>query len=205
MIVKHPNLAADEDVVAQVVNDWAPLIDRTRRERIQTNKVWERYDNIWKARPDYTAGYMGRLGIYLTIGRRVIENWVTTLKQQTFPQSGKWFTAHANSVDDEADIPTLEAVVRRYLFDVMKLRRFATPALRQLVVTGNMPFEMGWRRSEEDVPTLAEVQKGGAKSFEDKVQRIVTYLGPTIRFIPPYRMYVWPPSANDIDDLSLIF
>lgn len=206
-IIRTPNSATDSTVSKKVREQLAPLISRTRDERQLLDTQWLRYDNILKVRHD-TVAYRGRHRTYLAIGRRVIENWVTKLKNDLFPDSGKWFVVKPESRDSEEGVEALTALFRRYLWDYMRVRRKAGPILRQLVTFGTAPVDIGWRYSQREVPTLEKVYAdagGNMGRAREVVKKIVDYIGPTCRPVDIFRWYVYPASVNDICDLSLLF
>ena len=198
--IRYRNLATDPEIVQDVQDNWVPLIRRTRRQRQLLNDQWLRYDNLWSARPD-SQSYAGRTRTYLATGRRVIENWVTKLKQDLFPQSGRWVQTSCDNINGEDQIAVWDALWKKFLLQ-MKIRRQLTPWLRMLVTMGTAPLDLGWRFSAEMMEVLRRRADGTVQPTMDE---IVRYLGPTIRPIPPWRWYVYPASVNDLEDCSLIF
>lgn len=206
-VLRTRNLATDAAVRKRVEDELVPLLRRTRRNRQLLNTQWLRYDNILKARHDSDA-YHGRYRAYLAVGKRVLENWTTKLKNDLFPDSGKWFTVHPESKESEQGVETITALFRRYLFDYMRVRRKSGPILRQLTALGTSPLDIGWRYSEREVPTLEAIAReagGRVSRVEEKLKRIVEYIGPTLRPVDLFRWYVYPTTVNDLADLSVIF
>lgn len=206
-IIRQPNLAPSTAIAKKVREEYGPLVQRTRNERLLLNQQWLRYDNILKVRHD-SASYHGRHRTYLAIGRRVIENWVTKLKNDLFPDSGKWFVVKAESRDSEEGVELLTSLYRRYLWDYMRVRRKSGPILRQLVTFGTSPIDVGWRFTQREVPTLERVWAESGENLErsrEVVKKIVDYVGPTCRPVDLFRWYVYPASVNDLSDLSLVF
>lgn len=206
-ISRTPNLATRPSVMTAVKEKLAPLVRRTRDDRILLRDQWLRYDNILKVRHD-SAAYHGRHRAYLSIGRRVIENWVTKLKNDLFPDSGKWFTVHAESRDSEEGAEVLVALYRRYLWDYMRVRRKSGPILRQLVTLGTSPIDIGWRFAQKEIPTLEKIWKdsgGNLDRSKEVLKKVVEYVGPTCRPVDLFRFYVYPASVNDVSDLTLVF
>ena len=205
-ILKTENLATRDDVVTRIKEEWAPLAQRTRQERKQLQETWLRYDNLLKVRHDSNA-YFGRIRANLPIGRRVIENWVVKLKNDLFPDSGFWLQVRAESQESEEGVATLESLFRRFLWDYMRVRRKATPILRQLVGLGTSPIDIGWRYLAKEIPTLEKVYKdtgGNMGRAKEVLKKVVEYVGPTCRPIDLFRFYVYPTSVNDVTDLTLI-
>lgn len=206
-ILRTRNLALEPGVVKRITEDYGPLVRRVRRERQLLNEQWLRYDNILKARHD-SDSYRGRHRAYFAIGRRVIDNWATKLKNDLFPDSVKWFEVHPESRDSEEGVAVVEATFRRFLWDYMRVRRKSMPMLRQLVTLGNSPLDIGYQYKEREIPTLEVIYHqahGNQRRVEERVKRIVEYLGPTLRPVDLFRWYAYPTSVNDLTDCTLIF
>jgi hypothetical protein len=206
-VLRTRNLATETAVVARCTTELVPLIRRTRRDRQLLNQQWLRYDNILKARHDSDA-YHGRYRAYLAVGKRVLENWATKLKNDLFPDSGKWFTVNPESRDSEEGVAVIDSLFRRFLWDHMRVRRKSGPILRQLATLGTSPLDIGWRYSERDVPTLQRIyaESGGSiRRATETIKKVVEYIGPTCRPIDLFRWYVYPTTVNDLVDLTLIF
>lgn len=207
VVLRTPNLARNPSIAKKVKEDWGPLVVHVREERSLLTAQWLRYENILKVRHD-SDSYHGRHRAYLAIGRRVIENWVQKLKNDMFPDSGRWFQVKAETKDSEEGINVLEALFRRQLWDYMRVRRKSGPILRQLVTLGTSPIDIGWRYSAKEIPTLQRVyseSKGNLGKAEEVTKKIVDYIGPTCRPIDLFRWYAYPASVNDVGDLSLCF
>lgn len=205
-IVRSPNRAGEPEVEARVKTDLAPLIPRIRDDKAQLHTIAMRHWNIWAARHD-SAAYKGRLRAYLTTGRRVIENWVSMLKRSAFPVSGKWYEVNARTKESEDRAPTVQSLFHRELTEYMAIRRKASPMLRGLVVLGTQPVDLGWRVSTREIPTFEEIASGGpsGRVLEERIKRVVEYLGPTLRPVDFFRFYVWPTTVNDLGDAELCF
>ena len=134
------NLALDPQIVERVKNELVPLVRRTRSER---NGVlcerWLRYYRIWSVRHD-SQGYRGRTNTYFPVGRRWIEQWVTRLKRDLFPDQD-WFACNALREDFEARVPAKMALQKYWMRRHMRLRKHALPWLRQLVMYGTSPVD----------------------------------------------------------------
>jgi len=206
-ILLHPNLAGDKKIQAIVKDELVPLCNRVRKDRGQLQEKWLRYGKIWKAERD-KAAYDGRYRTYLAIGRRVIENWVQKVKQDLFPSDNEWFDVVPTREAVAHRIPAIKALFMQYFKKYMRLRRVSTPFLRGLITYGTGPVEIGWRLDERALPTLQEVldEDGNpTNKFEEKIQTIIKYIGPTFRPVDLFLWYVYPNTQLEVSDASLVF
>jgi len=201
------NLALDPQVVERVRNELVPLVRRTRQERNGVlRERWLRYYRIWSVRHD-VQGYRGRTNTYFPIGRRWIEQWVTRLKRDLFPDQD-WFACQAMREDFEARVPAKVALQKYWMRRHMRLRKHALPWLRQLVMYGTSPVRNVWRAVEHEQTVLRDVlDDDGAPSGKtiEQVEKVAAFLGPTFEPVDLFAFYVWPTTAAGLEDATLAF
>ena len=200
------NLAADPEIQARIRRELCPLVTRTRDERMVLRDRWLRYYRIWSLRHD-VQGYRGRTNTYFPIGRRWIEQWVTRLKRDLFPDND-WFACRALAEDFEKRVPAKVALQKYWMRRYMRLRRHALPFLRQLVMYGTSPVRNVWRCIEHEQPALQDVlDDDGAPTGKTKqvVDKVADFLGPTFEPVDLFAFYVWPVTASSVDAATLAF
>jgi len=201
------NLVLDPQIAARVRSELVPLVRRTRQERNGVlRERWLRYYRIWSVRHDF-QGYRGRTNTYFPVGRRWIEQWVTRLKRDLFPDQD-WFACKALREDFEARVPAKVALQKYWMRRHMRLRKHALPWLRQLVMYGTSPVRNVWRAVEHDQTVLRDVlDDDGAPSGKtiEQVEKVADFLGPTFEPVDLFAFYVWPPTAAGLEDATLAF
>ena len=197
----YRQLATDRSAVTKLRRDLLSLPPRMRDDKRPWREEALRYDNIWKGRHD-NQSYLGRLQLYLPIGRRILENWVQKLKQDLFPRSGRWFEVGTSHVKQEPTIPILETLFTKFAREWVQLRRQASPYLRTLVTLGTAPVEIGWRVSERLAPTLVRDEETGEAI--PQLEKLLDYLGPTWRQVDPYLFYVYPATVSNPWDARVL-
>src|SRR5215475_11687096 len=200
------NLAADPEIQARIRRELCPLVTRTRDERMVLRDRWLRYYRIWSLRHD-VQGYRGRTNTYFPIGRRWIEQWVTRLKRDLFPDND-WFACRALAEDFEKRVPAKVALQKYWMRRYMRLRRHALPFLRQLVMYGTSPVRNVWRCIEHEQPALQDVlDDDGAPTGKTKqvIDTVADFLGPTFEPVDLFAFYVWPVTASSVDAATLAF
>jgi hypothetical protein len=200
------NLALDPDIAARVKDELLPLIRSTRSDRQVLRDRWLRYYRIWSLRHDI-QGYKGRTNTYFPVGRRWIEQWVTRLKRDLFPDSD-WFACRALRQDFEDRIPAKVALQKYWMRRYMRLRRHALPFLRQLVMYGTSPVRNVWRCIEHEQPALRDVlEDDGTPSGRtiEQLETVADFLGPTFEPVDLFAFYVWPVTASGVETAELAF
>src|SRR5262245_1135341 len=200
------NLALDPEIVARVREELVPLVRRTRQDRQVLRERWLRYYRIWSVRHD-VQGYRGRTNTYFPLGRRWIEQWVTRLKRDCFPDQD-WFACRALREDFEARVPAKVALQKYWMRRHMRLRKHALPWLRQLVMYGTSPVRNVWRCLEHEQTVLRDVLDDDGEPSGKTVEQVVKvadFLGPTFEPVDLYAFYVWPPTAEGLGEATLTF
>jgi hypothetical protein len=200
------NLATDPEIQARIKEELCPLITRVRDERMVLRDRWLRYYRIWGLRHD-VQGYRGRTNTYFPIGRRWIEQWVTRLKRDLFPDND-WFACRALREDFEKRIPAKAALQNYWMRRFMRLRRHSLPFLRQLVMYGTSPVRNVWRSIDRMQPALQDVLDDEGvptgKTIE-QIEKVADFLGPTFEPVDLFAFYVWPVTASGINDTTLAY
>jgi hypothetical protein len=200
------NLALDPLIAERVKNELVPLVRRTRQDRQVLRERWLRYYRIWGLRHDF-QGYRGRTNTYFPLGRRWVEQWVTRLKRDLFPDQD-WFACRALREDFEARVPAKVALQKYWMRRHMRLRQHALPWLRQLVMYGTSPARNVWRAVEHEQTVLRDVlDDDGTPSGKtiEQVEKVADFLGPTFEPVDLFAFYVWPPTAQGLDEATLTF
>jgi hypothetical protein len=204
--VEPRNLALDPLVVRQVKDELLPLLRRVRAEREKLRDRWLRYYRIWSLTHDQ-QGYRGRTNTYFPVGRRWIEQWVSRLKRDCFPDTD-WFACRALREAFEARVPAKSALMTYWFRRHMRLRRHASPWLRQLVMLGTSPVRNVWRASSRMQRALRDVLDDEGRPSGRTVtelERVYDFLGPTFQPVDLFAFYVWPPTVGTVEDASLVF
>src|SRR5262252_4144236 len=201
------NLVLDPQIEQRVRDELVPLVRRTRQERNGVlRERWLRYYRIWSVRHDQ-QGYKGRTNTYFPVGRRWIEQWVSRLKRDLFPDQD-WFACRALREDFEARVPAKQALAAYWMRRHMRLRKHALPWLRQLVMYGTSPVRNVWRAVEHDQTVLRDVlDDDGQPSGKtiQQIEKVADFLGPTFEPVDLFAFYVWPVTASGVDSATLAF
>src|SRR5215468_3629990 len=200
------NLALDPEIQARIRQELCPLVNLVRNERMVLRDRWLRYYRIWSLRHD-VQGYRGRTNTYFPVGRRWIEQWVTRLKRDLFPDN-EWFACRALREDFEKRVPAKVALQKYWMRRFMRVRRHSLPFLRQLVMYGTSPVRNVWRSIDHMQPVLQDVlDDEGAPTGKtiEQVEKVADFLGPTFEPVDLFAFYVWPVTAAGVDDATLAY
>ena len=203
----HPNLAADSSLRLRVEASLLPRLQRIRDDRSTYTDTWLRYWNIWSSERDANQAYVGRSKTYLSIGRRIIENWVQKLKISLFPND-EWHSVIALREAFEQRVPVVRALNDYFLRKYMSVERKSGPYLRQLVTLGTSPSSTVWRYDSRVLPVLKDVLDSDGNLTGRQIrslENVIDYIGPTFRLVDLFSWYIDPVTVLDVNDASVIF
>jgi hypothetical protein len=203
--VLSPNLAKKAKFRNWFKKEIAGHIKAVRDDRNAVLRPqWLRYRRMWTLRGTEQS-YHGRLKLYIPTAHRIAENWEQKLKNDLFPQSGKWFKCKADSTVDEEKAQEIQTMMGKALMGKMAIKHKFPPLLRNLLVVGTSPVEIGWLHKERAIPTLQTIMEQGKPVTQEVMRSVVQYLGPTFRNIDPFLFYVYPSTVQFVHEASLVF
>jgi len=170
------------------------VINDVRSRRLFMEDEWLKAHDAWIGVQTYTF-YESEFKHFIPAFRRTIERTVSRTMQQLMPHYEFYQMFPGDEADAQADIDMKP--VHRYmdwlLLDFVKIRKVA----RQLVRT----FYLYSRCITKTTVRVIDIPK----ITEGKVTGSVQQVWPTTRAVDPFTFYVWPETATDIEDATLVF
>jgi hypothetical protein len=186
------NYASDERVRKRIVNEILPLVDAIRDNRQALNQQWHTLLKVWTLEHE-NPGYRGRSNVYMPAGKKGAETIVSQLVSGTFPGEDNFGVAARDpKLADQA--VRVKEVLKHRIDVTAKLRTSAEPFYRQLVLTGNSPVKVQYRRK---VLKHSRDRKGPKPT--------VLFDSPVFESIDASNFYVYPTTANRLSDAEIIF
>jgi len=191
------NFASDEDVVKQIKDDVVPLIEKARENRdAKLSDDWERYRDVYSLRRTVTF-YDGRSKLFLGALRDAVD---------TLTRIGKDSIMADPYLMVETDVARWQETgvhfVKYLLENQAGIRPKLSMFLRQLYQIGTSCFKFGWKKSVREVQYRTRSDVGGA---EIQTRKMYNHYGPTLEVVNMDRVYVWPETATDLENLQIIF
>lgn len=202
-VTLHPNLANDKQLVTRVKDELIVTLKRMRDERRSLDQSFLRYYRIWSAERDQQS-YAGRSKTYMTIGRRIIENWVQKVKRDLLT-TDDWFDVIALRESFEQRVPAVKALFNYYIKKQMRLRRKLTPFLRQMVTLGTSPVSIVWRLDERVLPVLKDVLDADNNPTNKQIrslEKVLQYIGPTFRICDLFAWRISPVTVSEVGEAT---
>jgi hypothetical protein len=181
-----------------------PFCERVRRDRVALRGQWQRYyrlDRGYQTEPLYH----GRVRVDYKLVHRIRENWSQKLKAELFPESRRWVGVTPERASAMADRPVLESLYRQYLHHYMQLRRLGGPYLRSLCLYGTAVTDLGWLLDERPIAVPEERRPHGRSRIGYREDRMLHYIGPTIRHVDLPLWYIWPTDCDRTEASVLCF
>lgn len=206
----QPNLLLQPggSVVKEIIEkELLPQLPSIRRDRTTYKEKWLRFYKIWSCEADQQS-YRGRSQIFLPIGRRLIENYVTRTKRDLMPTDDLMAVSAIKQQYADRE-RAVQAVQSYFLTKQIRLRRQLTPFLRQAYTYGTSPVSITWRLDERLQPVLKEqldeVTNEPTGEGVVQLERTLNYLGPTFRVCDLFTWHLWPYTVQDVDDATIVF
>jgi hypothetical protein len=203
----HKNLVLVPEVYDWVRDTFAERPETVRYNRRGKEETWRRYDRIWAAQLDRQS-YHGRHKIYLAAGRRLLETVTDSVIAGFLPMTDWFSVTNIANVTDPEQAAAVQELQRHFLTKTMNLEAQLEPFVRQLVRLGTSPFKHVWHEDEKVARRLVRREdrrytKG--QRLDVVVKAMKTCYGPILRPVDLYSWYAWPETANDVDELLLVF
>lgn len=191
------NWMDDQKVLDYVNEEVTPRVKQVRENRqAKLDQDWIRYRDIYNLRRT-TAYYEGRSKLFLGVLRKAVDTLVRMGKQTIL--SEPYFAV-------ETDIPKWKDLGTQYmkhlLEDEGRLREIVPIFLRQLYQIGTSCLKYCWRKSCRTVKYREKDEDGVSQIKEVE---IFDHYGPSLEVVDMRRVFVWPESAINYDQLKLVF
>jgi hypothetical protein len=203
------NYAQDFDFAESIKMDLLTSWQHVRGEREQREDIWQESYRAWSVdRTDSDKQYDGRANLYLPQIRKEVETMTRRIYKGLFPDD--YLKADPNRLEDEELTFTNTQVVRHYLDNVMKIKSFAMPWVKQGVIYGTSPARIFWR---EDVNKQFFKERyfvdneAGILEPKTKVvyKDVVNYRAPDMRAEDLYQTWIYPHNADKPENIKKVF
>jgi hypothetical protein len=186
------NYASDDGVRARIVKEIIPLVDAIRHNRQALNQQWHTLLKVWTLEHE-NPGYRGRSNVYMPAGKKGAETIVSQLVSGTFPGEDN-FGVIARDPKLATQALNVKEVLKHRIDGTAKLRTSAEPFYRQLVLTGNSPVKVQYRRK---IIKHSRDRKGPKPT--------VLFDSPVFEPIDSANFYVYPETVNRLSDAEIVF
>lgn len=203
---RRPRNYADSPVIrARIKNEILPIVREVRDRRGALNITWANQFKVWdmELENEDVSGYIGRSNIYDPTGRQAIETIVTQLVAATFPGDEN-FGVKARNPELQEYASDLRELLKKRIDSDAKVRAKAEDFYRQLVIAGNSPVKLYYKRQPLNVfqrdrsPNAKIPGAFGAKET-------FLYDAPVFEVVDILNWYGYPENADDLDDCELVF
>jgi hypothetical protein len=198
------NYASDPEIRQFILTEFVPLIDQTRIYRISLEDEWSEIGSMNRMKHTSKRKYMGRSDMYFPIYKRERQKFVSQLSRGLFP-SDDYFDC-VNGDESNPD-PEAGKRVKHYMQWEMernaKFRTLIKPFLAQLADYGTSPLKFWYRKDLSYQGGSKKPTIPGLPMMYGMNKVIREGLAVSARKLQYW--YVWPPTAESLDDASLIF
>lgn len=198
------NYAEDEDVLNQI-RQLTPLIDETRTNRLNLHEEWMSIIRMWALQHDSNRRYMGRSNAYIPVYGRVRKTKVTSLSRGLFPSDDYMDVVSREDGDPERARP-VKQYMQWELETNARIKMNIKPFLGQFADFGCSVLKF-WYQTEIRQQGRLEMRRRllSAPEAAPSFARIAAYDGLCVRPISMFSWYMYPITAANINEATLVF
>lgn len=202
---KAKNYAEDPDTVQYIQNELVTVIMQTRWIRQPLEQEWNAIRNMTAMKHDDGQKYKGKSNVYLPVWAKNEETLVTQLSRGLFPSDDFLDVSDETPGAAPESAKPLKAYMEWEVRTVSKLPTYIKPFLRQLVRYGNSVLkawyakELRYEGRSKRAPDISSIFRADP-DFKHK-----SYEGLRVSTRNIYNWYIYPMTAEKIDDAVLIF
>src|SRR3972149_4243720 len=218
-MIDNKNYAADADKAADALDFLKKVFSELEMYRSSLNSKYLEYYNIYRTVHDIRF-YNGEAQVYIPVLRKAAEQFVSRVKRALFPTDDVFDVEPLDQdTDDESDV--IYDYMKWQIEKRVKLKQKIDRFLRQLAMFGWAVVECGW---EEDIKKIVGLRKKRVPAkekrvdpitgneyyeetgeidivIEEAVKEIVKKRNPTFDVQDNFATYLWPHTANDMDEV----
>ena len=220
--VDDRNYASDLELAARAGSFVKQIAFDVSTKRATLDEKWLQYYRIYRTVFDLRY-YQGSIEVYDPQLRKNVEFYVTRLKKALFPTDDLFEVEPVTpDAEDYADVvgEHLKWQIEKRIHLKEKISRF----LRQLVIYGWSPIKCVWEHEEKEVVGLTKIEKVikqrtydvmGKASLQptgevrteiiEEQKSLVVKNNPTFDVCDVFDTYVYPPTANSIEEAYGVF
>ena len=213
------NYASDEELSGRALELVRSIGIELETRRSSLNEKYLEYYNSYRCQFDVRY-YNGESQVYIPEIRKIVEQWVSRVKKALFPTDDV-FEVEPIDPEQEDEAELIEDYLKWTIDKRVKLKSSIDRFLRNLGLYGWALVECGWEEDIKKVLGLAKRQKpvfttevdpitGEKTQVEtgevetevyETVKEIVKKRNPTFDSLDNFAAYMWPNTANSIDEV----
>lgn len=194
------NYATNQSKVERFKREILPLFLESKDKRAKLEDRWKRYYHVWEGSHDIKY-YDGAADLKVRMGRKILDTLVAQTKGSLWPENqlfrvipnGPLAQERATKIEALLDHDIEQANLRN------KLELFLTTGL----IYGFAPLKTWWETESTTNYRRVLSQQGKGITFEPTT--LYLYEGPRSEVVDPFRFYVWPNTARNVDSARVIF
>lgn len=203
------NYAKEEDFAQQVMSDLLNIWEILKSERDEREDVWQESYRAWSVnRTDADKAYEGRANLNLPQLRKETETMTRRVYKGLFPDD--YLKAVGTRLDEDDLALGATQIVRHYYDNIMNIKSFAMPWIKQGVIYGTSPARQFWRRDVNEMffkKRYFVENKEGILEPKTKIvqEEVTTYNAPELRAEDLFQTWVYPHNADKPENIKKVF
>jgi hypothetical protein len=204
------NLAKDPDIVQRVQDELIPIIRWTRSNRGTKEAEWNAIRRMRMMAHDDGQAYFGQSNAYVPVYARNRQTLISSIAAGLFPSDDYMDVAPMDDSAGDAEAKAVKQYLQWEFECVAQLKRRIKPFLGQYVDYGNAVIKHRYKKELRSVgkkvkSKLSDGSPAGINELMATFRPTKTYDGLCVSTPSIFNWYIFPLSAETIDEASLIF
>lgn len=203
------NYAQDKEFGQQIMSNLLNVWRLVKSEREHREEIWQTSYRAWSVdRTDSDKQYLGRADLNLPQLRKETETMSRRIYKALFPDD--YLTAAQANLENEELALVNSMVVRHYYDNIMNIRSFSMPWIKQGVIYGTSPARQFWDKRVNEMffkeRYFVSTGEGVLEPKTRTVQKAVTtYNAPVLRAEDIFQTWVYPHNADKPENIKMVF
>lgn len=203
------NYAMDREFGKEIMTNLLNVWRLVKSEREHREEIWQTSYRAWSVdRLDTDKQYSGRADLNLPQLRKETETMSRRIYKALFPDD--YLSASQEKLENEEIALVNSMVVRHYYDNIMNIRSFAMPWIKQGVIYGSSPARQFWDKRVNEMffkeKFFVSNEEGILEPRTRAVKKAVTvYDAPVLRAEDIFQTWVFPHNADKPENVKMTF
>jgi DNA-binding transcriptional MerR regulator len=203
------NYARNKDFAREVMNDLLEIWGSVKREREHREEIWHESYRSWSVpTQNQDRGYQGMADLNVPQLRKEVETMARRIYKGLLPED--YLKAEPSELQYEDLTIVNTQLVRHYYDNIIKVKQYIMPWIKQGVLYGTSPIRQYWCRKENDMLYRKRVPKlagDGTIDFKYEVtkDKVVLYNAPRLRAEDMFTHWIYPHTATNPEEIQKAF
>lgn len=203
------NYAKNKDFAEEVMIDLLESWKSVKREREAREEVWHESYRSWSIPNDGSdRAYQGMANLNVPQLRKEVETMARRIYKGLLPED--YLKAEPNELQYEDLTIVNTQLVRHYYDNVIQIKKYIMPWIKQGVLYGTSPIRQYWCKKENEMlfrKRVPQMSQDGTIEFKYEITKdlVTLYNAPKLRAEDMFTHWVYPHTASNPSEIERAF